>query len=243
MKRFMISELMDEYMDNEVFPQGGEGVDTGAVKARVLAKAAPAGKKGRPRRKKVLLGAVLAAVMVVLVGAGFPFISYRLAGGGDLFYQETSDGNITALRHTEPLMTLEDGRLWFILDGQSMDITDLISEETPYIHDASDPDTGMTYYIIMGGTPEAYGWFEWIVPPDSFGGADAAARPRGMYDCKFVFHGGQPDETSAVYGDLYADGVDWSRVESRPWLVAAVEALGIPAADVSDETNDSYMLQ
>ena len=242
MRRFMISELMDEYVDNEVFPQGGETAGVEAVKARVLAKAAPARKKPRPRLKTVLIAAALAVVMVVLVGAGFPFISYRLAGG-DLFYQETSDGNITALRHTEPLMTLEDGRLWFIQEGQRMDITDLISEETPYIHDASDPETGMTYYIIMGGTPEAYGWFEWIVPPDSFGGADSANRPRSMYDCEFVFQGGQPDETSQVYGDLSADGVDWSRVERRPWLVAAAEALGIPAADVSDETNDSYILQ
>ena len=44
MRRFMISELMDEYVDNEVFPQGGETAGVEAVKARVLARRPRCGK-------------------------------------------------------------------------------------------------------------------------------------------------------------------------------------------------------
>lgn len=61
MRRFEISRLMDEYEDNEFFPQGGETADLQAVKARVLAQAAPAGRRRMPRKKKLLLAAALAA--------------------------------------------------------------------------------------------------------------------------------------------------------------------------------------
>ena len=36
MKRLRISELMDEYVDNEFFPQGGRTADVQAVKALSL---------------------------------------------------------------------------------------------------------------------------------------------------------------------------------------------------------------
>ena len=58
MKRLEISRLMDEYEDNEFFPQGGETADLQAVKARVLAQAAPA-KQRRMLLKMTLLAAAL----------------------------------------------------------------------------------------------------------------------------------------------------------------------------------------
>ena len=73
MKKLEISRLMDEYTDNEFFPQEGETADPPAVKARVLAQAAPANRRA-PRKKRLLWAAALAAVMVLLVGAGLPNI-------------------------------------------------------------------------------------------------------------------------------------------------------------------------
>lgn len=72
MKRLEISRLMDEYEDNEFFPQGGETADLQAVKARVLAQAEPAKKRPRPHLKTVLIAAALAAVGVLCVAAGLP---------------------------------------------------------------------------------------------------------------------------------------------------------------------------
>ena len=46
MKRLEISRLMDEYQDNEFFPEEGSSAGTQAVKDRVLAQARP-GKKRR----------------------------------------------------------------------------------------------------------------------------------------------------------------------------------------------------
>ena len=97
MKRLEISKLMDEYTDTEFFPTGGSVADPTAVKSRVLSyMKAPAQKKQILRKKKVLLTAALAAVMVLLVGAGFPYIQHQLVGG-TLTYEETGDGRITAL--------------------------------------------------------------------------------------------------------------------------------------------------
>ena len=84
MKRLRISKLMDEYTDTEVFPEGGSTADPEAVKRWVLShaerpvkKLAPQ-KKSMPRKKKLWLAAALAAVMVVLVGAGVPYMQHRL---------------------------------------------------------------------------------------------------------------------------------------------------------------------
>ena len=61
MKRLEISKLMDEYEDNEFFPEGGSTADVEAVKNMVLAKVAPAEKKRRmPRFAQVMLAAALA---------------------------------------------------------------------------------------------------------------------------------------------------------------------------------------
>lgn len=248
MKKLEISRLMDEYTDTEVFPGGGSAADVAAVKARVLASTkAPAQRKRMPRKKKVLLAAALAAVMLVLVGAGFPSVIYRLAGGTVGFIQDASSRTIH-YQQDAPLMELEDGRLYFVLDGERTDITDLIDEETPYIYNGTDRETGMTYYIILGGTPDHYGWFQWIAVPDPFA-ADpdyvSIANEEGLvYTYEFGF-------TALGDGGLYPVGgcgtgsPDWQMFSDFnsaiaaadfQWLRAAADELGIPFIDSSRET-------
>ena len=64
------------------------------------------------------------------------------------------------------IISLEDGRLWFVAGGQRVDVTDQVDEETPYVHTATDEE-GNLHYIIVGGTPEDYGWFEGVTAPDA----------------------------------------------------------------------------
>ena len=91
MKRLRISELMDEYTDDEFFPQGGETADLQAVKDRVLAKAAPA-KKRRAPLKMALLAAALAVASVLCIAAGLPTTVYHLVTGGIITVQHGPDG-------------------------------------------------------------------------------------------------------------------------------------------------------
>ena len=48
-----------------------------------------------------------------------------------------------------PLLRWRDGQLFFVLNEERTDITDKISDDTPYIYDGSDPETGLTYYFFL----------------------------------------------------------------------------------------------
>lgn len=241
MKKLEISRLMDEYVDNEFFPKGGSVADSEAVKGWVLANAkAPArGKKKQTpkKKKKALLVAALAAVLVVLAGAGFPYLQHRLVAG-DLIFEQTNDGRITALVHYGPIVEEENGRLFFNPDdGQRVDITDLISEETPYIYDGSDSDSGKSYYIIIGGRPEHYGYLEWITAPSPFDDDPASGaagengqRIRTVYTLEYIEQG--DTHTGGSFFDIGTvqlfEGMD------TPWLLAGMDQLGIPYEHISE---------
>lgn len=238
MKRLEISKLMDGYTDEEFFPDGGETADAEAVKARVLAKVqAPAGKGQKakkqqmPKKKKVLLAATLAAVMVVLMGAGFPSMIYGLVSG-QLRFEETDDERSTAVVHYTPLLQVQEGRLWFSPDeGERIDITDLVSEDTPYIYDGSDPSANQTYYVILGGTPEHYGYFEWIMTPDPF---DHSGERNMVYmdgermyaTYAYTIHG--PGGEHDVAGGIDFGAVLWEDVKDHVWMQAGIKELSIP---------------
>ncbi len=240
--KLRISELMDEYVDNEFCPEEGSVADPNAVKGWVLANAKAPAVKGRtakekrtPRRKRVWLAAALAAVMVVLMGAGFPSMIYNLAFG-NLRFEETGSERITALVHYGPLVQVEDGRLWFTPDeGERVDITDLVSEDTPYLYDGSDPETNLTYYVIMGGTPEFYGYFEWIMTPDPFDHSDdngvvfITGTEEGMYTTYACsMNGPRREDDTGVFG---SGPVYWEDTMDHPWLRAGIEELGIPVVN------------
>lgn len=247
MKRLEISKLMDEYQDDEFFPEGGSAADVETVKARVLEQArmaAPA-KQKMPRRKKLLLAGALAAVLAVLVGAGFPSKLYQLGTGSVEFYRDADSKTIRYEGGTIPLV-VEDGRLFYVLDGEHIDAAELMDEDTPYIRDLSDPGEDMICYLIMGGTPENYGWFQWLSVPNPFDeddGVSIAQEDGRVYTYHFSFTtqvdgepyrsggGGNGAPDWAMFGDFKA--VDEAHFR---WLRAGAEELGIPFIDTTGES-------
>lgn len=248
MKELRISELMDGYQDDEFFPEGGLAAGTDAVAARVLEQvrtAAPA-KKKMPRRRKLFLAGALAAVMAVLVGAGFPSKLYQLATGGTVeFYRDAESRTISHQGGDAPL-ELEDGQLFCVLGGERIDTAGLMDWDTPYIRDLSDPAEDMTYFLIMGGTPERYGWFQWIVVPDPFDQKEGdsillATEDGWLYTYDFTFvtveEGGET-YTSGGGGTGNPDWVSFTEdlklaEADFQWLRAAAEQLGIPFIDTT----------
>lgn len=53
---------------------------------------------------------------------------------------------------------VRDGRLYFIGNGENMDITDLCSAEKAFVYAVADKD-GRVGYLAVGGTPENYGQY------------------------------------------------------------------------------------
>ena len=250
MKELRISELMDGYRDDEFYPEGGRTADVDGVTARVLEQlpaAAPA-KHKMPRRRKLLLAGALAAVMAVLVGAGFPYIQHQLANG-TLSFEQTPDSKIYSWKSTGPMFDMEDGRLFFLPNGERIDITDQISEDTPYIYDNSDPDAGVTDYVILGGTLENLGAFEWVVTPDPFTyeGENAPIHEGTEEGLVYAYSYDVYEQSDTAYWEPYIHSsshiglgkvVSFTRPEGDmpAWLLAAMEELDIPYEFVPAES-------
>lgn len=79
------------------------------------------------------------------------------AGENGAFYTLV-EGTVTADNSTSPV-EVRDGRLYFIMNGEEIDITDQVSNETPYLYDCIGPD-GLRHIFLVGGTPETPGWME-----------------------------------------------------------------------------------
>ena len=156
-----VSRLMDAYTDNEFFIQGESEVDLDMVKKNVAEQAAGAKRKMKPLFK-VLIGVAAAAVLAG--GAAAVTIPMVLKGSqdttaGGAYNFEIRDGGYRMTLNSadySKLLRLEDGRLYFNINDETTDITDLIDRETPYICAYTNTQTGGRDYIIMGGTPEQY---------------------------------------------------------------------------------------
>lgn len=245
MKQLEISKLMDEYVDNEFCPEEGSATSTAAVKTRVLAQTAPAKKRRMPRWKMVLIAAALAVGALLSIAAGLPSLVYQLANG-TLMFTQTSSSKITTL-YSDVIMNMEDNRVFSLLNDEHVDITDRISQDTPYIIDCSNPKTGLTHYIIMGGTPEHYGWFEWITTPDPFIYEDGRPVYEGMgegifstyvyHSCRSVFSEDGTWETDRNGGRVGNGSFTWDDTMDVPtWLFAAIEELDIPHEYIPQES-------
>lgn len=181
MKRIEIFTLMDGYVDEEFLPEEGGLVDQAKVNDLVRARL----RRGKLRKRRILLAAAALAVCLGLVGWSYGARIFPLVGGGQVTvggslgegYGEahTSDGYDES---GQPLVvSLEENRLWVVARGQRVDITDEVNEKTPYVETWWDEE-GNLYYIIVGGTPEDYGWYQGVTALDGSGGGNGVLSSR-----------------------------------------------------------------
>lgn len=156
-KEVKISRLMDAYTDGEFFIQGESEVDLDTVKNNVIAKAAVKNKRVKPL-VKVLIAAAAAAVLaagataakIVTRGGYTTPTGVIMSYGGGMSYAEDRE---------HPIKVEEGNRLMFVADGQHIDITDLVDENTPYIY-TYENSAGDNCYIVVGGAAGDYGYIE-----------------------------------------------------------------------------------
>lgn len=221
-----ISRLMDEYTDNEFFPEGGAAADLEAVKRIVLERAVPA-KRRRPSVKMALLAAVLTAVCVLMAAAttGGPVVRYL---SGAIFENGIFDGT----KAVSPVL-LEDGRIWFVGDGQHTDITGLIDENTPYIYVHTDPETMAATYTVVGGTADDFGWFEYAFWYGDEGNAEGGTVGGNYYTeyvswdhATYIPLDELTPEQEELIQELGRTEGGWPvRFVYRPWVIAANDEL------------------
>lgn len=181
MKKLEISRLMDGYLDEEFGPKEGHSLDEERVKEKVRAQL----RRRTLKKRRILLAAAVLAICLGLVGWSYGERIFHLLGGGQVIigggagmgYGEIhmSDGYD---ENGQPLVvSLEEGRLWFVARGQRVDITDQVDANTPYIDTWWDEE-GNLYYVMAGGTPEDYGWYQGVTALDGSGGGNGVLSSR-----------------------------------------------------------------
>ena len=164
MKELKISQLMDDYVDNEVCIEGETLVDNEELKGLVLGQA-----ETKRKVKPLFKGLIVAAVAACLVGvAGASTIAvisskYTSVLGSEIEYNLQAYPDrwqiwTVGLDRILPV-TMEAERLFFNADGEKSDITDIINENTPYIHKSVNAE-GYPCWQITGGTLDDYGYLE-----------------------------------------------------------------------------------
>ena len=164
MKKYEITELMREYTADEFGIEGENAADTEKVVESVMGQVKPKGKV-KPLFKVLVAAAAMCVVGGSVVGASILTSGqFTTAAGREItfgIYHDHQESTAT-VDGLETLVTLEDGRLYFNVNGESTDITDLTDSQTPYIYSYTVSETGKPAYIIAGGTPEEYGVVELI---------------------------------------------------------------------------------
>lgn len=189
---------------------------------------------GRNKRipvRAILLAAALAVGCVLSIAAGLPAQVYNFVSGGSMTSMPEQIGSIGGGELVLPNeqdypLVLENGRLIFVNGEERTDITDLVSENTPYIYEHTDPVTGNKGYVVMGGTPEDFGWVEYVSLPDGSSGMIG-----NNFGQDYVELAGErlslSDLTEEQVTRLNQEGGSAYKTEYRPWLLAAMDQLGL----------------
>lgn len=113
------------------------------------------------------------------------FIEHGVDEDGNSYTQVSFENMNTT--ETTPVEVREDGRLYFLADGQETDITDLCSYTTPYVYESTDQD-GNRHILIVGGELDAIGYAEFIMDPDGqpMGGISQFGTSEGAADAPWL---------------------------------------------------------
>lgn len=188
-------------------------------------------KRRKPSVKVMVLAAALAVGCALSIAAGLPNQVYNFLSGGSMTSMPEQIGSIGGAELTLPNeedypLILEDGRLIFVNDEERTDITDLVDENTPFIYEHTDPATGNKGYVVMGGTPDDFGWAEYVSLPDGSSGMVGE-----NFGVNYVDLAGEHlsfiDLTEEQIAQLNQEGGSAFKTEYRPWFLAAMEQLGI----------------
>ena len=136
------------------------------------------------KKKRIITLALAAALLLSLGIAAYSAGRVLFGWGGNMEIQsvKTDSGyENTVYVHTEDMtqpVRIENGRMFFIVNDEHLDITDQVSETQPYIYHYSDEEGVVHYWIIgkNGPEPEHYGFAEYLQPPEGEWTAGYVAR-------------------------------------------------------------------
>lgn len=133
----------------------------------------------KPVRRLYPVAAVLAAVVMILsfgtevrAAVNQLVVKYFFPDSDITIYEERDENGelvqITGVNTEAPAFArMVNGRLYFLGNGEKIDITDVVTEEEPYYYTFTD-DYGLTHHMAVAynGTIENFGIYEFIREAD-----------------------------------------------------------------------------
>ncbi len=185
-----IHELLDGYEDSSVPVEETDVVSAMRIKELTRMKIEQPKTQYKPRhteRKRILTLALAAALMLSLGIAAYSSGKAFFGWGGNMEIraEKTKEGIETNVYvHTDNLtepVNFENGRMFFIVNDEHIDITDQVSETQPYIYQFTDEEGVLHYWIIGKNGPELehYGYAEYLHPSEDEWTAGYVARTNG----------------------------------------------------------------
>ena len=185
-----IHELLNGYEDSSVPVEETNVVSTLKIKELTKMKIEQSETQYKPRRaaRKRILTLALAAALTLSLGIAAYSAGQTIFGWGgnmEIRAEKTKGGIETNVYvHTDNLtkpVSFEDGRMYFVVNDEHIDIADLVSETQPYIYQFTDTEDILHYWIFGKNGPELkhYGYAEYLHPPESDWTAGYVARTNG----------------------------------------------------------------
>ena len=180
-----IHELLDGLEDSSVPMEETDVVSAMRIKELTKMKIDQTENKAPLRHPagKRLVTLALAAALIIALGLTAYSSGRALFGwGGNMEIRTTeTEGGIEVYVHTEDLtepVSFEDGRMFFVVNDEHIDITDQVSETQPFTYCFSDEEGVLHYWVIgkNGPEPEHYGYAEYLQPPEGDWTAGYVAR-------------------------------------------------------------------
>ena len=122
--------------------------------------------------RKPLLAAAIACLLVALSVGAYAAAGHSIFGwGGNLEVKQDENGDTQSILYTESLtepVEIQDGRMYFIVNDERIDITDSVSETQPYEYSYIDEENVTHYWMIGLNGPELehYGYGEFLQNAD-----------------------------------------------------------------------------
>lgn len=182
----------------------------------------------RPKVSRLLLCAALSAGCVLLAAMGTERLLPLLSGGRLVIQPDGSWSATNVGGEVQDPIVLEDGRLWFVANGERLDLTELVDGETSYIYTFTGEGSHLTHYVAVGGTVEDFGWAEWLREEGE------VLRPTISKNTWEVFwlHEGElydPENLTPEFQAIWeAEGeTHTGQLVYKDWYLAALDQLGL----------------
>lgn len=170
-----IHELLNGYEDSSVPMEETQVVSEMKIKELTKMKIEKTDTQAKPRdpvKKRALTLALAAALLLSLGIAAYSAgrTIYGWGGNSEIRAEKTGGGlEVNICVHSDDLtepVRIENGRLYFIVNNEHIDITDEISETQPFIYQFTDSEDVLHYWIVgkNGPEPEHYGYAEYLHP-------------------------------------------------------------------------------